>query len=130
MVGELRFKFFRKVKHHHFAGWLVVYPNDFMASVLHFVGDFFVRGADIEYCGVVKRVYNLLIDNSFEVAKVYNHTIFDVSGVGNRHPDYGYVELITVTMYVFAQAVVTIKCMSGFKFKLLGNTNFFVHFLE
>ena len=98
-----------------------------MAPAFHFVGDFYMRGVDVEHCGMVKRMDNLFIDNGFKITKIDDHSVFDVLGVCNGLANDGYVQLITVAVDVFAQSVVAVECMSGFKFKLFGDTNFFIH---
>ena len=65
MPGQPPLNFVGKVNDHHFTGGLIVYSQDFMASLLHLGSDLSVRTILVENSGVVKGQNNFFVDNFF-----------------------------------------------------------------
>ena len=74
--------------------------------------------------GVVKLVNDFLFHDFFQIRKVNDHPEFCIVAVGYGCPDYGNRQFITVSMHIFAFAVITVKGVTGFETKLLCNPDF------
>ena len=82
-----------------------------------------MRGIFIKDRGMVKLIHNLLLYNTLQIPKIYDHSQFYVAGIGNRPSNYGYRKFVTVAMYISTFTIITEQGMSGFKIELFGNTN-------
>ena len=82
-----------------------------------------MRGVLVENRGMVKHIHNFVFDNTLEIGKVDDHTVFNIVLVGNWRAQNSDRQFVTVAMDVAAFAVVSIKGMPGFESKHLGDAD-------
>jgi len=94
-----------------------------MPSVFEFVGEFDMWCGFIENGSVIENINNVFFDDFLKIGKVDNHSEFNVVSIRNWRSDYGNRQFITVSVNVFAFAVIAVKRMTGFETELFGDSD-------